>query len=309
MATLSRFCETKRRMPSFTARSGTIHFEQRGSRANSPVVMIHGGGCQLIQWPDSLLDGIVAAGYRTIVFDNRGSGLSAPIAAPPPSFDQILTPSGAGAAQSAVTLADLAEDTVDLLDHIGQSGAHVIGFSMGGMIAQRMAFAHPERVHSLTLLMTSSGNPNLPNPEPQVVEALLAAQNAEGREAVIEASRALAKAIGGPHHDSTEHGIGRFAEAAYDRSYRPETDAHHFAAVASDGDKRAELRRLKCPVLIVHGNADPLIPVAAGEDIAANVTNATLEIIDGLGHDLPEPAIPQIVSRIVEHLQANVVDR
>ena len=185
-------------MPSFNGPVGRIHFEQRGSRANPPVILVHGLGCQLIHWPDSLIDGIVAAGLRCIMPDNRGTGLSDPIDAPAPAIEQLVAmQSDPSVVEPHFTLSDLAADVVALLDHIGQSGAHLVGLSMGGMVAQRTAAEHPTRVHSLTAIMSSSGNPDLPEPNEVAVSAMVAAQTAEGRDAVLTANRNVAKVIGG----------------------------------------------------------------------------------------------------------------
>ena len=297
-------------MPSFNARSGRIYFEQRGARANPPVLLIHGAGCQLVQWPESFIDAIVAAGYRAIVLDNRGVGLSDPIAADAPTLEQLMALAGdPGALAPAVSLSDLAADTVDLLDHVGQSGAHVIGVSMGGMIGQRMAIEHPQRVHSLTSLMSSSGNPELPQPSGEAIAAIARTLTATDRDEAIAANRDLGVVVAGPHYDSAQYGIARFAERAYERSFRPEAGAHHFAAVASDGDRRDGLSKLTTAVLAIHGKADPLVAYAASEDIAAVTPNCTLQLIDDMGHDLSEPLIEQIAAMIAAHLDAVEVTR
>ena len=293
-------------MARFKARSGEIYFEHRGARANPRVVLIHGLGCQLVQWPDSLIQGLVGNGLCAILFDNRDAGLSDGPGGPPPSLEALLAASDA--VTPDYTLSDMAQDTVDLLDHLGQGGAHIVGLSMGGMIAQRMAIEHPQRVYSLTSIMSSTGNPTLPGPHPDAMAAAVALTEDNAETALARHIHAW-RVWGGGHFDSRECGVARFAERAVERACRPHGIIRQYAAIVADGDRRGELADVDVPSLVIHGAADPLVPAAAGNDTADAIPGARYIEMPKLGHDLPEPAIAEIVEAISGHIQAIEVSR
>ena len=293
-------------MARFKARSGEIYFEHRGARANPRVVLIHGLGCQLVQWPDSLIQGLVGNGLCAILFDNRDAGLSDGPGGPPPSLEALLAASDA--VTPDYTLSDMAQDTVDLLDHLGQGGAHIVGLSMGGMIAQRMAIEHPQRVYSLTSIMSSTGNPALPGPHPDAMAAAVALTEDNAETALARHIHAW-RVWGGGHFDSRECGVARFAERAVERACRPHGIIRQYAAIVADGDRRGELADVDVPSLVIHGAADPLVPAAAGNDTADAIPGARYIEMPKLGHDLPEPAIAEIVEAISGHIQAIEVSR
>lgn len=293
-------------MARFKARSGEIYFEHRGARANPRVVLIHGLGCQLVQWPDSLIQGLVGNGLCAILFDNRDAGLSDGPGGPPPSLEALLAASDA--VTPDYTLSDMAQDTVDLLDHLGQGGAHIVGLSMGGMIAQRMAIEHPQRVYSLTSIMSSTGNPGLPGPHPDAMAAAVALTEDNAETALARHIHAW-RVWGGGHFDSRECGVARFAERAVERACRPHGIIRQYAAIVADGDRRGELADVNVPSLVIHGAADPLVPAAAGNDTASAIPGARYIEVPKLGHDLPEPAIAEIVEAISGHIQAIEVSR
>ena len=297
-------------MAKFNAECGEIYFEHRGARADPRVLFVHGLGCQLVQWPDSLIDGIVDAGFCAVMFDNRDVGLSDGPAVPAPSVEALLAARGDPSGLTpAYTLSDMAGDVVALLDHLGQGGAHVIGLSMGGMIGQTLAIEHPERVYSLASIMSSTGNPDLPGPRDEVVGALIATVSGGDTETVVAQNIQAAKVFGGPHYDSEVHGIGRFARHAVERAHRPEGVTRQLAAILTAGDRRDALAGLTMPTLVIHGNADPLVPVEAGRETAAAVPRARFVEIDRLGHDLSEPVIGEIVDAVTAHLRAVEVRR
>ena len=297
-------------MAKFKAGCGEIYFEHRGARADPRVLFVHGLGCQLVQWPDSLIDGIVDAGFCAVMFDNRDAGLSDGSAGPPPSVEALLAAQDDPTALTpAYTLSDMAGDVVALLDHLGQGGAHVIGLSMGGMISQQLAIEHPERVYSLTSIMSSTGNRELPGPPDEVVGALISTVTGADTETIIAQNIQAAKVFGGPHYDSEIHGIGRFARIAAERAHRPEGVLRQLGAILAAEDRRGALAELQVPTLVIHGNADPLVPVEAGRDTVAAIPGANYVEIDKLGHDLSEPVIGDIVEAITSHLRAVEVSR
>ncbi len=297
-------------MARFRATDGEIYFEHSGSRADPRVLFIQGLGCQVVHWPESLIGGVVDAGLCAVTFDNRDAGLSHGSDVAPPSLTSLLAAQESPEAVTpAYSLSDMARDAVDLLDHIGQGGAHVIGVSMGGMIGQRMALEYPDRVYSLTSIMSSTGNPGLPPPTEEAVGALLASSGVEDAEAAIPLSIQAWQVFTGPHFDSEKVGGARFARRAIERAYRPDGTLRQLAAILSDGDRRADLERLDVPTLVIHGDADPLVPPEAGRETAAAVPGATYLEIEKLGHDLSEPVIGDMVSAITAHIHDVEVTR
>ena len=290
-------------MPLFSAHSGEIYFQQQGARANPPVLLIHGVGCQLVEWPDALIDALVESGFRAIVFDHRDVGLSHEVDAEIPSIEDLFSAlSDPLSIQPAYTLEDMANDVIDLLDYLGQSGAHVIGCSMGGIIAQWCAINHPNRVFTLTSLMATTSNPTLPKPSENVVAAMATSLQSGGDDDAIASSIHAANTNAGPYYPSSEFGIARFIETAHARAHRPSGSARQMAAILTAPDRSELLTELTMPVLAIHGQADPLIDPSASEDIIDNVRNGHLEIIPRLGHDLSEPVIPELVRMIVKHM-------
>ena len=272
--------------------------------------MIHGVGCQLVQWAPSLIAGLVRAGFRVVTMDNRDVGLSFCHSAPAPSLESLLAAmSSPETLDAPYSLTDMAADVRDLLNHIGQSGAHVLGVSMGGMIAQRLAIHHPERVFSLTSVMSNTGNPELPKPDADAVQALATSVMQTTRESYIESATHACRVLGGPHYDSRELGIGRFIEVAYDRCHRADGVARQFAAILCEPDRRPQLRKLDIPVLAVHGSADRLVDPAGSKDLVDNMPNGRLEMLPGVGHDLPEPLIAQVVKAIAAHCHRATAQR
>lgn len=297
-------------MAKFKAGCGDMYFEHRGARANPRVLFVHGLGCQLVQWPDSLIDGIVDAGFCAVMLDNRDVGLSDGPDGPVPSVEALLAAQDdPGGMTPAYTLSDMAGDVAALLDHLGQGGAHVVGLSMGGMIAQTLAIEHPERVYSLTSIMSTTGNRDLPGPPDEVVGALIMTVGGGDPETIIAQNIQAAKVFGGPHYDSEVHGIGRFARVAVERAHRPEGVMRQLGAILTAEDRRGGLADLDVPTLVIHGNADPLVPVEAGRDTVAAIPGAQYLEIDKLGHDLSEPVIGDMVEAITSHLQAVEVSR
>ncbi len=289
-------------MPRFEANGLTLHYEQYGARAAPPLVLIHGWSCQLTLWPKALVEGLAERRFRVIALDNRDIGLS-----------QKLTEDPAPTVASALanptkppryTLTDMANDVIGLMNHLGQAGAHVVGFSMGGMIAQRLAINHPERVYSLTSMASTTGNPSLPRADAAAAEAFLRDPPLRPRAATIEFVRNGWNVIGGPHYKSTECGLGKLTEAAYDRAFSPDGNARQLAAIFADGNRAPALANVRAPTLVIHGAVDPLVPPAAGGDTAKAVHGAKLVMIPKMGHDLPEPLIPQLVDAIASHAAA-----
>jgi pimeloyl-ACP methyl ester carboxylesterase len=286
----------------FQTESVTLYYEQHGARANPTVLLIHGLTCQVIHWPQGLIERIAEAGYRVVTFDNRDAGLSTHLDHQDVgSLETVLA--DARHLPAPYTLEDMARDCVALLDYLGQSGAHLVGLSMGGMIAQRLALDFPERVFSLTSMMSSTSDPDLPGGDRSAFTAFASTPPAQ-REAAIAHLANGWRAVGGPHYDATRVGLGRLAEASYDRGYSAGGAARQLLAILQASPRGEALQRLDLPALVIHGGADPMVPLAAGERTAACLDDARLAVFEKLGHDLPEPLVPAIADEIVRHLDA-----
>ena len=287
-----------------SANGVAIEVEDHGPASAPALLLVMGLGMPLTAWPDELVDALRRRGFRVVRFDNRDSGLSQ-------SFDELGVPhlgwSGLKYAlrlpvAAPYTLADMAADTLGVMDALHLAQAHVCGASMGGMIAQHLAARHPARVRSLTLMMTSSGARHLPRPGAQVQHALLTrfTRPFAGRTAAPQLEELLGL-IGSPAYRPDPAQLHRRIEAMIERSWRPRGTARQLVAVAADGDRSALLHRVRAPVHIIHGLADPLVPVAAARDLAAKLRGATLDLVEGMGHDLPLP----LVERFAEGIRAN----
>ncbi|MDQ6680399.1 MAG: alpha/beta fold hydrolase [Pseudomonadota bacterium] len=281
----------------------SIEVESHGSASGEPLLLIMGLGMQLVAWHEDFVASLVERGFRVIRFDNRDIGLSQ-------QFDHLGVPHlGVGAVrfalglrvQSGYSLADMAEDSVGVLDALGIDKAHVCGASMGGMIAQRIAVRHPQRVKSLTLMMTSSGARKLPGPALKVRAALLGRPRDPTQiDSVVAYYVNFFKLIGSPAFPTDDETMNRVLQATVRRSYRPRGTARQLLAIAADGDRSSLLPGIRVPTQIIHGNSDPLVPVAAGHDLAAKIAGARIDLIDGMGHDLPLALWPRFVSNIAE---------
>lgn len=287
-------------MPHFSGNGISLYFEQWGGRTDPPLVLIHGIGCQLVQWPRAFIDALTDHGLRVITFDNRDVGLSEKLeGSDPVNIAELMAAQAAGQPVDApYELPDMAADALALMDHLGLADAHVLGVSMGGMIAQHLAMMAPDRVRSLISVMSSTNNPDLPPPTEDAAGALVAVPPGTDRDSLIQHQKHVWDIIGGPRYRSSIEGIGALAAETIDRMVYPEGFTRQLAAIVSDGSRVERLQRITVPTLVVHGDQDPLIPLAAGEDTARAIPGAQLAVIDGMGHDLPASLIPGIVEQI-----------
>ena len=284
-----------------------IEFESLGDPAHPAIVLIMGLGMQLLGWPDSFCQALVARGFRVVRFDNRDVGLSGRV--PGRKRPNVLLAMAAATlhlpVRSAYTLEDMAADTVGLMDRLGIERAHIVGASMGGMIAQIVAASYPQRVLSLTSIMSTSGNRKLSKPSKAAGKALLARPaDPLNEESVIEHLVHVFGVIGSPAYPTSREEararIGRSVRRAYD----PAGVARQLVAVIAAGDRRAQLRGIRAPTLVIHGAQDPLVPLAAGRDTAAHIRGARMMVIEGMGHDFPEALMLPLADAIADHCQA-----
>ncbi len=267
-----------------------LAYESFGSPDDEAILLISGLGTQMVRWSGPFCLDLAGRGFRVIRFDNRDSGRSTHLPhLPPPDFGALAAALGAGKTPDVpYTLRDMAADAAGLLDALDIGAAHVVGRSMGGMIAQIMATDHPGRVLSLTSVMSSTGNPGLPPPDPDVMASMMRPRPdpAADPEGFMTRSVAFARLLsGGGAFDEAAHRAVILEETR--RGHDPAGTARQLAAMAVAGDRRAELATVSAPTLVVHGAEDPLIPPACGEDTAATVPGARLLLIGGMGHDLP----------------------
>ncbi|WP_296508998.1 alpha/beta hydrolase [Rhodoferax sp.] len=275
------------------------------SFADKPtVLLIMGLGLQLIAWPPEMVAGLEAAGYRVICFDNRDVGLSTRMdAMGKPNLMWASLQYKLGFTPAApYSLSDMAADAIGVLDALGVRQAHVAGVSMGGMIAQRVALAVPQRVLSLTSIMSSSGAKGLPGPAPEVLRAMMSRPMGTSKAAMVDHSVALFRAIGSPAFPIPEADLRARITRGVERALYPVGTLRQMVAVVSDKDRAALLGRITAPTLVVHGSADPLVPLACGEDTARRIPGATLLRIDGMGHDLPAEPVRRILAALLAHI-------
>ena len=286
-----------------TANGISITFEDKGPRDAPVILLVMGLGGQLTLWPDEFVGALNAHGFRTIRYDNRDVGLST-------RFDGAGVPNLKWMfvkmmlrlpVRPAYRLADMAADGVALLDHLGIDHAHVVGVSMGGMISQHIAARYPERVISLTSIMSSSGNPKLPRADKEAMAVLANRPMSGDPEDMIAYSVRAARVIGSPAYPSEEERLQRRVRSDFDRGWYPQGVARQMAAIVADGDRRALLKTITAPTLVVHGEADPLVPLAAGKDTAANIPGARLMTIPGMGHDLPLALVDTLADAVAAH--------
>lgn len=290
-------------MPSLNANGIRIAFDTAGDPKATPLLLISGLGLQLTAWPDAFVEGLVELGFYVIRYDNRDTGLST-------KFEHAGTPNlGLAWLKSLVrwplrppyTLEDMADDAVGVLSALGVARAHVVGMSMGGMIAQLMAAKFPSRVLSLTSIMSSSARRGLPGPAPAVKRAMMRWPKPADLDGMAEHGVRLLQAIGSPTYPTPEKQLRRRVERALRRNCCPGGVVRQILAVAASGDRSTQLRTIAAPTLVIHGAADPMVPLACGIDTAQAVPNARLEVIEGMGHDLPTQLLERLLALIDAH--------
>ena len=291
-------------MSKVTANGIQIEYETFGNDSYPPLLLIMGVGCQMIFWPDEFCDMLANRGHYVIRFDNRDVGLSSKFEeAGVPDIMEVMSSVLQGEeVKTPYTLDDMADDTIGLLDSLNIETAHVCGLSMGGMIAQVVAYRYPSRVLSLLSIMSTTGNPELPQGTPEAL-ALLLSPAPEEREANIEYNVKVFQTIGSPGFPFDEDRIRDVTARSYDRCFCPQGAARQTAAIIAHGNRKPSVAAITAPTLVIHGSEDPLVPVEGGKDTKESIPGAELLIIDGMGHDLPREVWVQLVDAIAAHTQ------
>jgi pimeloyl-ACP methyl ester carboxylesterase len=286
-------------LPNTTANGIKIEYDTSGDPSSPVLLLIMGLSAQLIDWDEEFLARLVERGLFVIRFDNRDTGLST-------KFEEGNMPDMTGVSKGRglkvfYTLDDMADDAVGLLDALGIEKAHICGVSMGAMITQIIGYRHPTRVLSLINIMGSTGAPKLPEAKPDALEMLITPAPKQ-RDAYIEHSVIMWKIFWGSL-DFDEKFIRKKAAVSYDRAFYPQGIARQHAAIIKSGNRRPGLASITAPTLVIHGNEDPLLPLEHGKDIADNIPESEMLIIDGMGHCLPRAAWPRIVDAIAGHIE------
>ena len=275
-----------------------IVYQRLGDRDAPPVLLIMGGGAQMIHWPDEFFHSLAEKGLMAIRFDNRDVGLSTHLTdRPAPDLPAVLAGDHASV---SYTLSDMAADAVGLMNAMGMKKAHIVGASMGGQIAQTIAIEHPERVRSLVSMMSTTGEMRVGQPAPDVLREVFGEPPALTREDIIRQRVKAMKAIGSPAYPSNEDELIARESFAYDRGHDPIGFARQAIATVASGDRTERLRQLKIPALVIHGLGDRLVDVSGGKATADAIPDAELVLIEGMGHGLPHGLRQLLAERIAE---------
>ena len=283
-------------MPTIAANDIEICYESFGDDDAPPILLVMGLGAQMTLWSPGFVSELLDRGFRVIRFDNRDVGLSTKTDGPPPDVMAMYMAFAAGQPiEAPYTLSQLAADAIGLLDALEIPAAHIVGASMGGMIVQTIAIEYPDRVLSLTSIMSTTGHTEVGQPDPEAMMALLSPAP-EGRAAAIEANVNTARLISGDLFDEAES--RRIAIESHDRCFHPVGTMFQIAAIAASGDRTEGLQQLDVPTLVIHGRQDPLVTLSGGEATAVAVPGAELVVFGLMGHDLPRRYWPQIADAI-----------
>jgi pimeloyl-ACP methyl ester carboxylesterase len=292
-------------MPKAHVNGINIEHDGFGSEDAAAILLISGLGVQMTRWTAPFCQMLAAQGFHVIRFDNRDVGLSTHFAdSPVPDLAAVAGALARGERpELPYTLDDMADDAVGLLEALGIERAHIVGRSMGGMIAQIVASEHPERTLTLTSIMSSSGNPGLPPSSPEAMAVLTqrAPHPSQDEKGFLDHSVRAARILGSPGFPFDEAAQRAQALGEAKRAYNPAGFGRQIAAIVAAGDRRARLNTIAAPTLVLHGAADPLIPLAGGKDTAAHIKGAELRVIEGMGHEIPPGVYQTVVQAIADN--------
>ena len=289
-------------MPHVKANGLDVYYESHGPESAEPILLIMGLGAQMSRWSPELIGKLTAAGHRVIAFDNRDVGLTEKIdGAGAPDIAAVIKALGEGRKPPvAYTLDEMAADAAGVLDALGIERAHIVGASMGGMIAQLVAADHPHKTLSLTSIMSSTGNPNLPRATPEAMARL----NTPAPDPNKDLEGFLASAVEGAkvmasRYPPDEAAVRAQSLSDFKRSYYPVGFQRQYAGIMASPDRRPKLKTIGAPTVVIHGDADPLVPLAGGRDTAENIPGAELIVVPGVGHEMPTAVLDVFVDGIL----------
>ncbi len=285
-----------------TANGIELVYDAFGSPEAPPVLLIMGLGAQMIDWKDEFCIQLAGRGFRVVRFDNRDAGQSTVLEeAGEPDIDAMIEALERGEkVQAPYRLSDMVADTVALLDALGIEKAHVVGLSMGGMIAQLVAAHHPERVLTLTSIMSSSGEPGYPTSTPEAW-ACLTAPLPTRLEPFIEQYVSKWRVYAGPAYPIDPSAADEHATRLFERGVHSAGRSRQMAAILASGSRRQALASIRCPALVIHGDSDPVVPLEAGLATAEFIDGADVLVVEGMGHDLAKGTWPTVIATIVRH--------
>lgn len=292
-----------RSKPSIAISNGIeIAYETFGDPSEPPLVLIMGLGYQMVFWDKEFCIQLSRQGYQVIRFDNRDVGLSTWLdnAGVPDIVTMKQLMAQRKTAQAPYSLSDMADDVAGFLDALNMESAHIVGRSMGGMIGQMMAINHPERLKTLTSIMSSTSDPNLPPPKQEVLSILLEPEPTD-IEGFVEHTIRIWHLLNGSVFPIDEALVREWARESYKRGLNPDGAARHFAAIIATGSRKEALKSINVPTLVIHGDSDPFVPVECGKDTAEAIPGARFIIIKGMGHTLPQAVYPQVIDAISHH--------
>ncbi len=295
-------------MPRVLSNGLDIEVEQYGESSNPAVLLIMGLAAQLTFWPPKFIDSLVSDGFHVVAFDNRDVGLSQKLRSkrsPEPSLVSLMNLIGLARIVAPYRLTDMAKDAAGILEVLKIDRAHVIGASMGGMIGQILAAEYPHQTMSFTAIMSSTNNPELPKTKRNISNAILTGRTKpRSRDDLINHTMHIWDLIGTKNSGNDPEDFRERIAASIDRNTSPDGIRRQIAAIIATRDLRPWTSRIKAPSLVIHGSDDRLVPHQCGRDIAATIRDSRLEIIEGMGHDLPPRLLPSITKQVLAHLRA-----
>jgi len=292
-------------MPQVRANGIDIEYESFGRKSDPAVLLIMGYAAQMTMWPVALCEGLAARGFRVIRFDNRDAGLSTHLSqlGVPNVADAMMKFATGQKVDAPYTLDDMAADTVGLMDALEIGSAHIVGASMGGMIAQIVAAKHPSRTRSLVSIMSTTGRRDLPQGKPEVMAVLTMPPASDSREDRMAAGRKIWTAIGSPGYPPTEEEMTALLEREVDRApYDPVAPARQLVVILVAEPRNEMLKAVRAPSLVIHGADDPLVPAEGGKDTAASIPGCELVIVPGMAHDFTDALVPIYLQYIGDFL-------